>query len=484
MSDDLRAVPRLTYLSEGQLERIHRASLDILERPGMRVMDARARELLAGAGCRIDDEDVSFPHDLVEWAISVAPGDFVWHGRDGDPRITFDGSAHWGAGVTCLNYLDPASGENRPYTLEDIAAVARLTDALPNIEFLATPGVVRASDDLPQELVNQYEFLAMATNATTPFLVLIADVPELQDVLEMAAVIAGGREALRERPFVAPYLNPVSPGLYNPETVGKLLLAAEWGVPVVCQPAPQVGATSPVTLAGAIALSNAESLAGLVIAQLVREGTPYITGMVPMALDMRNGAAVAGGPITPLMQIAAVQLARRYGIPMLADGGSSDSKLPDEQATLEATYYAITSALTGVDLMFDGGCLEGGLLWSPELLTIVDEIVDLSKATTAGIEVSDETLAVEAIREVGIGEIHLGTDHTLAHFRELWLPRLISWEGRTEWEGRGATTLGERVRERTNELLATYRAPALGESVMEGMREVIEARRRSIVADA
>jgi trimethylamine---corrinoid protein Co-methyltransferase len=484
MSTDDRAIPRLTFLSESQLDRIHDASLQILERPGMRVMDARARTLLAGAGCLIDDEDVSFPRDLVEWSITVAPGDFIWHGRDGDPRIVFDGSAHWGAGVTCLNYLDPATRENRPYTLDDIAAVARLTDALPNIDFLATPGVVRSSPELPQELVNQHEFLQMASNATTPFLVLIADVPELADILEMAAVIAGGREALRERPFVAPYLNPVSPGLYNPETVGKLLLAAEWGVPVVCQPAPQVGATSPVTLAGAIALSNAESLAGLVIAQLVREGTPYITGVVPMALDMRNGAAIAAGPVTPLMQLAAVQLARRYGIPMLADGGSSDAKIADEQSTLEAAYYAITSALTGVDLMFDGGCLEGGLLWSPELLTIVDEIADLSKATTAGIEVTDEALAIDVIREVGIGDIYLGHDHTLAHFREMWLPRLISWEGRTDWQARGATTLGERVRERTNELLATHQAPPLPDDVVASMLEVIEARRLSLAATA
>jgi trimethylamine--corrinoid protein Co-methyltransferase len=475
------ARPRISYLSESQLDRLHEASLAMLADPGMRITTEPARRLLAGAGCHVDGEDVAFPRELVEWAIAAAPADFTWYGRDGDERIRFgSGDPHWGAGVTCLNYLDPATRENRAFTLDDIGAAARVTDALPNIEFLATPGVVRPSAELPLELVNQREFLAMAEHCTAPLLVLIAGRPELEDVLAMAAAVRGGPEALRERPFVAPYLNPVSPGLYNPETLDKLLLAAEWGVPVVCQPAPQVGATTPVTLAGAIALSNAESLAGLVIAQLVREGTPFVTGVIPMALDMRNGAAVAAGPVTPLMQYAAVQFGRRYGLPVLADGGSSDAKLPDEQATLEATYYAITSALGGVDLMFDGGCLEGGLLWSPELLVIVDEIVDLARATIAGIRIDDETVALDVVREVGIGDIYLGHDHTLAHFRELWLPRLMSWQGRTEWEAAGATTLGERVRARTADLVQTHTPAPLPDATLAAMHDVIEARRRSL----
>lgn len=482
--DDV-ARPRVAYLSEGQLDRLHEASLAMLADPGMRITTEPARRVLADAGCRVDGEDVSFPRELVGWAIAAAPSDFAWYGRNGDERIRFGaGEPHWGAGVTCLNYLDPVERAGRPYTLDDIGAAARLTDALGNIEFLATPGVVRPSAELPLELVNQHEFLRMADGCTAPLLVLIAGRPELEDVLEMAAAVVGGAEALRERPFVTPYLNPVSPGLYNPETLDKLILAAEWGVPVVCQPAPAVGATAPVTLAGAIALANAESLAGLVIAQLVREGTPYVTGVIPMALDMRNGAAVAAGPVTPLMQYASVQLARRYGLPVLADGGSSDAKLPDEQATLEATYYAITSALGGVDLMFDGGCLEGGLLWSPELLVIVDEIVDLARATIAGIRIDDETIALDVVREIGIGEIYLGHDHTLAHFRELWLPRLLSWQGRTAWEAAGASTLGARVRERTIEILDAHPPASLPEATVATMHEVIEARRRSLARTA
>ena len=411
------ARPQLRFLSDDQLERIHQTTLDILERPGMRITTEPARALLATAGCRIDGEDVSFPRELVEWAISVAPGDFTWFDRAGTGGITFGERApHWGAGVTCLNYLDPRTAAPHPYTLSDMADVATVVDAL------------------------------------------------------------------RERPFVIPYLNPVSPGLYNPETLDKLILSAQWGVPVVCQPAPQVGATSPMTLAGAMALSNAESLAGLVIAQLVNEGNPYLIGIIPMALDMRTGAATAAGPIAPLLQFANVELAHRYGLPIHADGGNSDAKLFDEQATLEATFYAVTSAMAGVDVMFDGGCLEAGLLWSPELLVALDEIVDLCRSMMRGFDIDDETLALDVIRDVGISEIYLGHDHTLAHFRDMWLPKLMSWDGRTDWVAKGSTTLGERVRDRTIELIDTHEPAPLPEDVTSAMREVIEARKRTVAA--
>jgi trimethylamine--corrinoid protein Co-methyltransferase len=476
------ARPQLRFLTDDQLDRIHETSLEILARPGMRITTEPARKLLADAGCPIDGEDVSFPRALVEWAISVAPEDFTWFGRDGGD-ITFGADEpHWGAGVTCLSYLDPRDATPHTYTLPYMAEVATLVDALPNIDFLATPGVARATADMPQEIVNQEEFFAMATHTTKPLMVLIADHPELRDILEMAAIVRGGRDALRERPFVIPYLNPVSPGLFNPETLDKLLLAAEWGVPIICQPAPQVGATTPMTLAGAMALSNAESLAGLVLAQLANEGNPYIVGIIPMALDMRTGAATAAGPIAPLLQYANVQLARRYGLPIHADGGNSDAKLFDEQATLEATFYAVTSALAGVDIMFDGGCLEAGLLWSPELLVILDEIVDLCRSMMRGFDIDDESLALETIREVGIGDIYLGHDHTLAHFRDMWLPTLMSWDGRTDWQAKGATTLGQRVNARTIELLDTHEATPIADDVQAAMREVIDARKRTVAA--
>lgn len=470
-------------LSDEQLTRIHDASLEILRDPGIRVTTEEARALLLDAGCTlVAEEQISIPGEVVERAIETAPSVFALFDREGVPRLPLGegrGTA-FSPGVTALNYVDPRTGETRPYTFRDIADVARLADGLPSMDFVTTPGVVRASDTVPQPLVNQHEFLAMVTNTTKPLIVLIADGEVLGDVLEMAAAIAGGRDALRDRPFVVPYLNPVSPLLFNPETLDKLLLAAEWGIPVVLQSAPQVGATSPVTYAGAAALSNAESLAGLVLAQSKRPGTPFITGAVPMVVDMRTGNASSGGPLAMSLMIAAAELARRYGLPCLGIGGGGDAKTDDEQAFVESEFYAFGAILGGLDLVFDVGNIEAGLAHAPTVVAVADEFIGMLRRGLAAFEVDDETLAVDTIRAVGVGETYLGQPHTLKRFRELWMPKLLSIEDRRRWTDEGSSTLLQRARERVLTILDTHEVPPLAPDVLGAIQAVIESRRRAI----
>jgi len=470
-------------LGDEHLERIHAASLEILRDPGIRVTTEDARALLLDAGCRASDGDlVSIPAALVERAIASAPTTFTLFDRDGGPAIRLGAGegTHFSPGVTALNYIDPGTGESRPFTFRDVADVARVADALPNMSFVTTPGVVRATDTVPQALVNQHEFLAMVTNTTKPLVVLIADGQALGDVFEMAAAVVGGAEELRQTPFVMPYLNPVSPLLFNPETLDKLLLAARWGIPVCLQSAPQVGATSPVTYAGAAALSNAESLAGLVLAQLAREGTPFVTGAVPMVVDMRTGNASSGGPLAMSLMIAAAELARRYGLPSLGIGGGGDAKLDDEQAFLESAFYAFGSTLGGVDLVFDVGNLEAGLAHSPTVMVVTDEIVGMLRRGLSGFEVDDETLALETVRAVGVGETYLGQAHTLRHFRELFTPTLLSIEDRRTWADLGSTTLRARARARIEEILRTHEVAPLEQTAIEAIQAVIGGRRRAL----
>ena len=475
----------MTYrlLTDEQLERIHAASLEILREPGVRITTEEARALLLGAGCRATDDDlVSIPADVVERAIAAAPETFTLFDRSGEPAIRLGGGegTHFSPGVTALNFVDPTTGEARPFTYRDISDVARLADALPNMSFVTTPGVVRATDAVPQPLVNQHEFLAMVTNTTKPLVVLIADGEVLADVLAMAAAVTGGSEELRRRPFMMPYLNPVSPLLFNPETLDKLLLAAEWGIPVCLQSAPQVGATSPVTYAGAAALSNAESLAGLVLAQLKREGTPFVTGAVPMVVDMRTGNASSGGPLAMSLMIAAAHLARRRGLPSLGIGGGGDAKLDDEQAFVESAFYAFGSTLGGVDLVFDIGNTEAGLAHSPTVVAVMDEVIGMLRRGLAGFDVDDESLALETIRAVGVGETYLGQAHTLRHFRELFTPDLFSIEDRRTWVDGGSSTLAARARARIGELLRTHEVPPLPQGAIEAFQAVIGARRAAI----
>jgi trimethylamine--corrinoid protein Co-methyltransferase len=397
--------------------------------------------------------------------------------RTGEPALDLGaGNVYVGAGVTNLNYLDPRDQQVKDFTLEATAESTLLADALPNLDFVATPGVTRPSDDLPLEIVNQEEFFGMVTNTTKPLMVLIAAEPELRDIFDMAELVSGGADELRRRPFVVPYLNSVSPLLFNPETLDKLFLAADRGLPASCQAAPQVGATGPVTIAGTLVVSAAETLIGLVLSQLRNPGTPFISGTVPFLKEMRYGTVTAGGPDGLRFMVAMAQLCRWWGLPSVGMSFGGDSKDADEQAALEAGFYGFGTVLGGVDLVFDAGCVEGGLLFSPELLVVSDELVGMTRAAVEPIDVSDETIALDVIRAVGPGEVFLGEDHTLEHFRELWTPQVLSWEGRKEWSDAGAKTLRTKARERVFDVWQTHEVPSLPEEVLRGMRRIVDSR--------
>ena len=470
---------RLNPLSESDIDMLHEAAVEVLRDPGARITTPAARELLLANGSTQTGEDtISIPAELVDRALATAPKRFWIYDRNGEPTMELGaGNVYAGAGVTNLNYLDPRTAKVEEFSLRFTAESALLADALPNIDFVATPGVTRSGPDLPPHVVNQEEFLAMTTNTTKPLMVLIADEPELRDIYDMAEVVAGGRDELRAKPFVVPYLNSVSPLLFNPETLDKLFLSADRGLPVACQAAPQVGATGPVTIAGTLVISAAETLIGLVLSQLRNPGTPFISGTVPFLMDMRFGTVTAGGPDGVRFMIAMGQLCRRWGLPMVGMSYGGDSKDADEQGALESVFYGFGTVLGGVDLVFDAGCLEGGLLFSPELLVISDEAVGMTRKAVEPLEVSEETIGLEVIRAVGPGNVFLGEDHTLAHFRELWNPQVLSWEGRREWEMAGGKTLRTRARDKVFEIWESHKVDPLPDEVLAGMRAIIDRRR-------
>jgi trimethylamine--corrinoid protein Co-methyltransferase len=434
---------------------------------------------LLAAGCAVVGENViSIPTALVEDSIASAPKTFVLYNRNGDEACRLgEGRAHFGIGVTSLNYEDPATGEVRAFTIGDFAALARLADALENLDFIASPGVARSTAEMPQCIVNQREFLAMVTNTTKPIMPLIADAEALSDIYEMAAVIANGRDQLRERPFVVPYLNSVSPLQFGVETLEKLLLAADWGMPVVCQAAATLGATGPMSVAGTAALSAAETLAGLVICQLRRKGAPYMAGSMPMGMDMRSGNVTGGGAPGSLLYYAGVALARYWGLPQVGSGGATDSKIPDEQASAEAANSVFVDIMLGADMNFDAGAMEAGLTTSPTLVVMCDEIIGSTRGIIEGIATDDEQLAVDVVRRVGIGGLYLGDEHTLRHFREVMPPSLSSWETRAEWEAGGSKTLGERARETAAQLIATHEVEKLPDDILTAMEAIVVARK-------
>ena len=199
-----------------------------------------------------------------------------------------------------------------------------------------------------------------------------------------------------------------------------------------------------------------------------------------MVVDMRTGNSSTGGPLALSLMIAAAELARSYGLPSLGVGGGGDTKIDDEQAYLESEFYAFGAILGGVDLVFDVGNVEAGLAQSPRVVVVMNEVIGMIRAGLAGFEVDEEQLALDTVRAVGVGETYLGQAHTLRHFRELWKADLLSIEDRRRWMDEGASTLGERARDRIAEILQTHEVPPLPRAAVAGMQTVIDARRRAL----
>jgi len=275
---------------------------------------------------------------------------------------------------------------------------------------------------------------------------------------------------------VMPYLNSVSPLVFNPETVDKLFLAADRGLPVCVQAAPPVGGSVPVTIAAGLVVAAAETLMGLVLSQLRNPGTPFVSGVVPFVMDMRSGNTATTSPDIMKMQIAMGELTRRWGVPSLTSGAGSDSKIPDEQAGFEVPYYTQGAMLGGTDMSFSAGRLECGLLHSPVLLVYADEAIGMHERFIRGLEVSETTLALDVIKEVGPGGFFVGHQHTRDHFRELWEPTLTSWEPRDLWESRGSTTMLERAKAKVARLREEHEVEPLPPELLVKLQAVIDRR--------
>ncbi|HET89117.1 MAG TPA: trimethylamine methyltransferase [Chloroflexi bacterium] len=462
--------PRFRKLSDDQVERLHHASLEILERTGVRLYEPEALELLRKRGVRVEDGNrVRIPAALVEWALTVAPKRTVICDRNGRRVMPLERhNVFYGPGSDCPNVIDLRTGERRPGKLQDIVEAITVCDGLPNIDFLMSFCI---ASDLPQETADRHQMRAMLMNSTKPILFVTTEFEGCVDVIEMAEAVAGGEDALQRNPICACYINVTSPMRHNEEALRKLLFLAEKGLPTTYTPVVLRGATGPVTAAGAIALANAGELAGLVVAQLKREGAPIIlTGGVNDMLDMRTTVDAYADPINRVML---VELAHRYGLPIFGLAGCSDAKIPDEQAAAEAAFSIILETLAGSQMTHDIGYLEGGMCNSVEQIVICDELIAYTKRFMQGLEINAETLALDLIDEIGPDGDYMSTEHTLRHFRHDWYPRLFDRRNYEDWQADGAKTLRQRAREKALDILAHHRPEPLPADVQQRIDQIV-----------
>jgi trimethylamine--corrinoid protein Co-methyltransferase len=355
----------------------------------------------------------------------------------------------FGLGSDCPNYLDPLTGQRRPFLVEDLRAFFRLADGLPELSFLMSAGI--PSDWSGSAYRRQ--FALMIQNSAKPIVFVCDDGEDCRRIVAAAASVAGGPEALRLNPTLVLYSEPTTPLEHSRTALEKLLVMAEAGLPLLHSPAPMMGGTAPATLAGGLALGAAEALSGLVIQQLKRRGAPFVFGSGLHHLDMRTSISVYGAPEFQLARLAVADLARFYRLPGWGYAGHSDSCLFDEQAAADAVFSAQVALESGTNLAHDVGYLEAGLTDSPEMVVFSCEAIRMLRRYGEGFRLDEEALALQVIQQTGPGGNYLAADHTLEHFREFWQPELFSRQRLAAWQEQGSKSLGARVREKTVELL-------------------------------
>jgi trimethylamine--corrinoid protein Co-methyltransferase len=475
LNDRVFGGAQYSRISPEQCRRLHNASLEILDRTGARLYDQAAIDLLSKAGASVSDGNlVRVPAGLVEKAFTTVPKRVTLYDRNGRASLYLEeGNCYYGTGSDCLNIIDHRTGERRRPVLQDIVDGMVVCDALPNVDFVMSMFLPTDVNDMVSD---RYQMEAMLAHTIKPIVFVTNEFSGCVDAVEMAELVAGGAGALRRRPNVACYINVTSGLRHNEEALQKLLFLAGKGLPLLYIPVVDCGINGPVTPAAGVALVNAGVLIGLVLSQLKREGSPYIIpGWGGEGLDMRTMVSPYCAPDPKGMAHA---LAQHYRLPMFGIGGCSESKLVDQQAAAEAALTLMAETLGGAHLIHDLGYLESGLCGSLAQLVICDEIVGWIQHLMGPIEISEETLALDLIDELGPDGSFLGTDHTMKHFRERWYPDVFERGNYDQWQGAGGKTLGQRAADRAVKILEEHQPESLPEGVAQAVRAVVERAER------
>jgi trimethylamine--corrinoid protein Co-methyltransferase len=468
--------PTLRVLSDEQVRDIHYATLEILGQIGVDMQDPQGRQLLLQAGAWESNGRIRIPENMLTDAIASAPSRIPMYDRLGNLSMPLElGKVFFGMGSDTIFTMDVNTGERRQALAQDVEDIARLGDALENFDFVMSMGV---PSDAPVKDTFLHGFIRMIRGSAKPNVYTAQDRKDMEDIYRIAVAVAGGEQALREKPFLLLYAEPISPLLINEESLQKIIFCAEKGIPSAYIPSPNTGGGGPITLAGAIAVGNAECLVGLIISQLVRPGAPFLYGMNTAALDMKTTIVSYGSPEWSLGMAAWTELARTYNLPVWGYGGATDSKVVDAQAGIEATFSIYNALLSRCTLVHDVAYIEYGSTSSMEMMVIADEIISMARRFMQGVPVNENTLALDTIAKVRPGSGFLAEDHTLDNFREAqWSPKLIDRKRYDLWEAAGSKDMFARANERARKILAKHISAPLPDEAEALIGDILNERR-------
>jgi len=482
---------RVQCLSEQEIQAVHEASLAILHDTGVRVPHGETLDLLADAGARVDRmrEIAYLPEDLVMECIGRAAKEYVLYGRCADPAKECTarfGRRGLGSDDLVLMstpgqyaWVDWETGRRREPTTQDLHDAIRLGDALPHVTIVGAMAIVT---DVPVEYRDVFLTAELVKGTVKPTRCFVADGRTARYVLEIYRTVAGGDKALRARPMVEAFFEPISPLQWPRDGLDVLAEFVRAGQPASFGPMAMTSGTAPGTLAGTLAQENAEVLSGIVVTQLLAPGTPVTYGGIPHVMDPRTSICSFGSPEQALMGMAMVQIARFYGFPVYVNVGITDAKVPDAQAGMEKGASMVLGVLAGANTFGHAGICGtdhgGSLPW----LLIDNELMAYVKRIARGFEVNADTLATEVVHAVGPGGNYLAEEHTVRHFRhEIWIPGPMwmrdTWDG---WESGGRTSMGERAASEVRRILAAHEPEPMDEALAQEVDRIVESARREL----
>lgn len=477
--------PRIRWFKKATRARIFDEALVILERIGVFVENDEALQLLDGAGAWIDAAKgrVLIPPHLVIRALATAPGRIKIYNRNGEEVMDLGGDqVHFNPGSAALRILDYEQGRARTPVTRDLVSFARLTDALPNFAAQST-GIVPG--DVPQDLADRFRLFIALQHSVKPVVTGTFGKEAFHTMRDMLAAVARGEEQLRQKPLAIFDCCPSPPLMWSDLTAQALIDCARSGIPAELVSMPLTGATSPVTLAGAVTQHCAENLSGILIHQLARPGSPIIYGGSPACFDMRKGTTPMGAVETQMIDGAYAEIGKHLGMPTHAYMGMSDSKVIDFQAGMESAMGATVAVLSGINNISGPGMHDFESCQSLEKLVLDHEIVGLAQRLTRGIEIRDQPIALDLIEAAIEEKDFLSLPHTAKWFRhEAYFPdKVIDRATLGEWEESGRLDSGMRAHARVEEILATHLPEPLAEELQLQLLEIMMKDARELGLD-
>jgi len=470
----------IRIFSQSELEKIHLATMEIMEEIGVKILDGKTLDFLSGKGLKVDFDNklVKMDRDLIDSCIKKVPSLFSLYSQNGDEMVIGEGRFFVVSMVEESYIIDVDTHKRREAKLSDIIETVRLIDQLPYYHICCNPVIAH---DVDPRLSIIYSAAEIYKNTTKNCLVVPSTGQEARFIIELGIAVAGSEKELTEKPILSISIAPSSP-LKLPKNMCEVIWEySKRKLPIIIVQAPMVGAASPVTIAGAMAQANAESLAALVLIQLINEGTPVVYGGAAVKFDLKTGFPAYGSIEYGLLSIATAQLGRYYNLSTYGAGGATSANITDAQAGYEKMSSTMLAYMAGHDILCDAGLNANGLI-SLESILIQNEIFAKVLRLSEKIEVNDETLALDTIKNVMAGSNFLSEDHTLKNmktdFRYSNIGNRSTYE---DWESKGCTdSIGQGI-SIAKEMLVNYKKHTLSKEQYERINKVLKRAEEEIL---